>query len=160
MPDARAFVSSSLTEVLPLTTTATATLPVPAGAAFAVLSDASASPEWLPVLRSARVLEHDATGRPARVAFVGRLERASIGYTLEYAYDPQQLTMSWRSATDASAQVSGEASFVPLSADACLVSYTVSLELPVGPWADEGYEQHPASAVVAWFREHLRRRAA
>ncbi|MCE9577717.1 MAG: SRPBCC family protein [Deltaproteobacteria bacterium] len=159
MPAARAIDSSALTDVQPLTTSATATLPVPAGAAFEALADIGAAPDWLSVLRSARVLEHDPSGRPARVAFVGRLRRASIGYTLEYSYDDEQLTIAWRSPAGASAQVNGEASFVPLSATACMISYTVSLEVPVGPWADDGFEQHPASAVVSWFREHLRSQA-
>ncbi len=156
MTAARAIDSSSLTDVQPLTTSATATLPVSAGQAFAALADIGAAPDWLSVLRSARVLDHDPSGRPARVAFVGRLRRASIGYTLEYTYDDAQLLISWRSPAGASAQVNGEASFAALSANACMISYTVSLELPVGPWADDSFEQHPASAVVSWFREHLR----
>lgn len=151
-----ALATSALTELQPLTTTATATLPVAAGAAFAALADVGAAPEWLSVIRSARVLDRDPEGRPAKVAFVGRLRRASIGYTLTYTYDDEQLTIAWRSPEGSPTQVNGEASFVALSASACLISYTVSLELPVGPWADDSFEDHPASAVVSWFREYLR----
>jgi hypothetical protein len=143
-----------------MTTTASATLPVAAEIAFEAFADAAETPRWLPVLHAARVLERNLSGRATRVAFVGRLERGSIGYTLDYAFDEEALTVTWRSAPDAAVQVRGEASFVALSKRACLMSYSVSIEAPVGPWSDPSYEHHPASSVVTSFREHLRSAAA
>jgi hypothetical protein len=141
----------------PLTTTASATLPVAAEVAFEAFGDAAETPRWLSVLHAARVLERTADGRARRVAFVGRLERGSIGYTLDYAYDATALAITWCSAHDAAVQVRGEATFIPLSTQACLMTYSVSIEAPVGPWNDPSFEHHPASSVVTSFREHLRR---
>jgi hypothetical protein len=143
----------------PMTTTASATLPVAAEVAFEVFADAAETPRWLPVLHAARVLERTDDGRARRVAFVGRLERGSIGYTLEYTFDDDALTVTWQSGPDAAVQVRGEATFASLSRSACLMTYSVSISAPVGPWSDPSYEHHPASSVVTSFREHLRNAA-
>jgi hypothetical protein len=52
--------------------------------------------------------------------------------------------------------LSGEAKFVALSSRACLMLYRLVLDLPI---VDDlvGNDGHPASLVVAEFREHLRR---
>jgi Polyketide cyclase / dehydrase and lipid transport len=141
----------------PITTTASATLPVGADAAFRAFGDAAETPRWLPVLQAARVLARDDRGRATRVAFVGRLERGSISYTLDYRFDDAELAITWRTAVDAAIQVRGQATFAPLSAQACLMTYSVSIDAPVGPWNDPSFEHHPASSVVTSFREHLRR---
>jgi len=141
----------------PITTTASATLPVSAEVAFEAFGDAAETPRWLSVLHAARVIERDDQGRARRVAFVGRLERGSIGYTLDYQFDPHALVITWKSAPDAPVQVRGEVTFAPLSSRACLMTYSVSLHAPVGPWSDPSFEHHPASAIVTGFREHLRR---
>lgn len=144
---------------LPLVTSASATLPVAADVAFEAFADAAETPRWLPVLHAARVLERNAAGRASRVAFVARLERGSVGYTLDYSFDADALAITWRSAPDARVRVRGEVTFTPLSRSACLMSYSVAIAAPVGPWNDPSYEHHPASSVVTSFREHLRRAA-
>lgn len=54
--------------------------------------------------------------------------------------------------------LSGEARFVPLSARACLMLYRLVLDLPViDDLLSSELDRHPASHVVAEFREHLRR---
>jgi hypothetical protein len=54
--------------------------------------------------------------------------------------------------------LSGEARFVPLSPRACLMMYSLVLELPiVDDRISSELDGHPASLVVAEFREHLRR---
>jgi uncharacterized membrane protein len=132
---------------------------VAAEVAFEAFADAAATPRWLPVLHAARVLERNRDGRPGRVAFVARLERGSVGYTLDYTFDADALVVSWRSAAGAALQVRGEATFAALSPTACLMSYSVAIAAPLGPWSDPSYEHHPASSVVTSFREHLRRAA-
>ena len=134
------------------------TLSVGAGVAFEIFTDVVQTPRWLPVVQSARVLERGVDGRATVVSFLGRLERGSIGYTLHYHYDPQNLTVSWRTAEDSSVVLEGEVRFLPLSARACLMVYRLTMELPMtGGWSDPAYEGHPASAAVADFREHLKR---
>ncbi|HTJ42163.1 MAG TPA: SRPBCC family protein [Kofleriaceae bacterium] len=145
-------------EIEPLST-ASATLPVAADVAFEAFADAAETPRWLPVLHAARVLERNVDGRATRVAFVARLERGSIGYTVEYSFDSEALAITWRTAPEAAVQVRGEVTFSPLSRSASLMNYSVTISAPVGPWSDPSYEHHPASSVVTSFREHLRRAA-
>src|ERR1041385_1037268 len=57
--------------------------------------DDSEVPRWLPIVQTARVLVRGDEGRPTRVAFTRKLERGSLGYTLEYAYDASTLTATW-----------------------------------------------------------------
>ncbi|MEZ4368117.1 MAG: hypothetical protein R2939_17820 [Kofleriaceae bacterium] len=98
------------------------------------------------------------TGAPSGCPSWGKLERGSLGYTLGYTYDIKQLIVSWATDADSRIQLAGEARFLPLSPRACMLVYRLSIELPiVAEWADSSYEGHPASAVVADFREHLKR---
>jgi len=54
--------------------------------------------------------------------------------------------------------LNGEARFVPLSMRACLMLYRLVLDLPiVDDVINNELDKHPASQVVAEFREHLRR---
>ena len=54
--------------------------------------------------------------------------------------------------------LAGEARFVPLSTTACLMLYRLVLGLPVvDDLLRSELDRHPASHVVAEFREHLRR---
>ena len=98
-------------------------------------------------------------GRPQRVAFTRKLERGSLGYTLEYSYDPIDLhDHRGRRPSTSNVVLSGEARFVPLSARACLMLYRLVLDLPiVDDLVSNELDGHPASLVVAEFREHLRR---
>lgn len=134
------------------------TLNVSAGAAFEVFADAVEIPRWLPLVQSARVLTLSSDGRPHRVAFTRRLERGSLGYTLEYRYDPETYTITWQTSSSSNIVLAGEARFVPLSTRACLMLYRLVLDLPVvDDMIASELDGHPASLVVAEFREHLRR---
>jgi hypothetical protein len=54
--------------------------------------------------------------------------------------------------------LTGEARFVPLSTRACLMLYRIVLDLPIiDDLLSSELDRHPASHVVAEFREHLRR---
>ncbi len=143
---------------IPLVSEVSTTLTVNASVAYEVFADAAEIPRWLPILQNARVVSRRDDGRAERVTFTRRLDRGSLGYTLEYRYDPSTLTVSWTTPDTSSVVLTGEARFVPLSARACLMLYRLVLELPV---VDEQMaaelDGHLASAVVAEFREHLRR---
>jgi uncharacterized membrane protein len=142
----------------PLSSEVSTTLSVSAGAAYEVFADAVEIPRWLPLVQRARVLASHADGRPARVAFTRKLERGSLGYTLEYIYDPTTYTIAWKTPPTSNVVLSGEARFVPLSTRACLMMYRLELELPiVDDMISNELDGHPASLVVAEFREHLRR---
>ena len=142
----------------PLTSEVSTTLTVSAQVAYEVFADAVEVPRWLPLVQSAKVLSRGPDRRPARVAFMRKLDRGSLGYTLVYAYDAKALVTTWTTPTTSNVVMSGEARFIPLSSRACLMMYRLVLDLPV---VDDGIaaelDRHPASLVVAEFREHLRR---
>jgi hypothetical protein len=142
----------------PLASEVSTTLSVSAGAAFEVFADAVEIPRWLPLVQTARIIAMRPDGRPSRVAFTRKLERGSLGYTLEYKYDPATFLIEWATPVTSNVVLSGEARFVPLSQRACLMLYRLVLDLPiVDDLITTELDGHPASLVVAEFREHLRR---
>jgi hypothetical protein len=144
--------------VIPLSSEVSTTLTVSAGHAYEVFADAVEVPRWLPIVQSARILSRHADHKPARVAFTRKLERGSLGYTLEYSYDPTSLVVAWATPATSNVTLSGEARFVPLSNRACMMLYRLVLDLPiVDDLINSELDKHPASLVVAEFREHLRR---
>lgn len=143
---------------LPTDSEVSATLPLGASAAYEVFADAIEIPRWLPIVQSARVLLRDDVGRASRVSFTRKLERGSLGYTLEYRYAPETFTVGWTTPASSNVVLTGEARFVPLSHRACLMLYRLVLDLPiVDDLLSAELDRHPASVVVAEFREHLRR---
>jgi hypothetical protein len=154
MATARAYAP----EITPVVSEVSTTLTVGAATAYEVFADAVEVPRWLPIVQAARVLSRHADGRPERVAFTRKLERGSLGYTLEYTYDPQTLCVVWSTPASSNVVMTGEARFIPLSNRACLMLYRLVLELPiVDDLINSELDRHPASLVVAEFREHLRR---
>jgi len=142
----------------PLASEVSTTLTVAAGVAFEVFADAVEIPRWLPIVQTARVLQRTAEGRPEKVAFTRKLERGSLGYTLDYTYDPGSLSIAWTTPPSSNVVLYGEARFVPLSMRACMMVYRLVLDLPiVDDLVSSELAKHPASLVVAEFREHLRR---
>lgn len=140
------------------TTEVAATLPVRAHVAYEIFADTGETPRWLTVIQAAHVLERGVDGRASKVSFRAAFERATIGYVLHYQYRPEDLTVLWQSSRAGSIRCDGEARFAPLSNQACLMTYRLTLELPVsGNWIEQHYDGHAASAVVGDFREHLRR---
>jgi hypothetical protein len=106
------------------------------------------------------VLEKNADGRPERVAFLAQLDRATIGYTLQYRYKERELAASWHTPEDAMTIVSGRVQFLPLGDRACLMQYSLILELPEGAlptWEDPFFDGHAASAVINDFRDYINR---
>lgn len=145
-------------QVSPLVSEVSTTLTVGAGVAYEVFADAVEVPRWLPIVQTARVIKRNAESRPERVAFTRKLERGSLGYTLEYKYDPTTLTVGWATPASSNVVLYGEARFVPLSHRACMMLYRLVLDLPIADdLINSELDKHPASLVVAEFREHLRR---
>jgi hypothetical protein len=145
-------------QTTPICSEVSTTLTLGARAAYEVFADAEEIPRWLPIVQMARVLRRGADGRPLHVSYTRKLERGSLAYTLEYNYDPAALGISWATPATSSVTLSGAARFVPLSNRACLMLYRLTLDLPiVDDTLSLELDRHPASLVVAEFREHLRR---
>jgi len=144
-------------DVAPITTEVSATLPVGAGTAFDAFKDVVCIPRWLSVVQSARVARIDAHGHPQVVAYLARLERATIGYSLHYRWDPETLSVTWSTPEGGSVLIAGDAHFTPLSVRACLLHYRLTLELPFqGEWDNVSFAGNAAAAVASEFREYLR----
>ena len=134
------------------------TLTVSAGAAYEIFADAIEIPRWLPIVQTARIIARHADGRPSRVAFTRALERGSLGYTLEYRYDPSALAVAWQTPDGSNVVLHGEARFTALSMRACLMRYRLVIDLPIiDDLILRELDHHPASQVASEFREHLRR---
>jgi hypothetical protein len=142
----------------PIFSEVSTTLPISARAAYEIFSDAVEIPRWLPIVQTARTLVRYPDGRPQRVAFTRKLERGSLGYTLEYRYDQDALAIVWTTPEGSNVVLGGKARFIPLSTRACLMRYRLVIDLPiVDDLVSSELDKHPASHVVAEFREHLRR---
>ncbi len=101
--------------ISPLSSEVSTTLSVSAGVAYEVFADAVEVPRWLPIVQASRVVKRTPEGRPEKVAFTRKLDRGSLGYTLDYKYDPQNLTVSWATPASSNVVMYGEARFVTLS---------------------------------------------
>lgn len=158
MPATSALVRAAAASMPPITSEVAVTLPVAAREAFEVFSDVAETPRWLRVVQAATVLDRHDDGRARTVSFRAAFDRATIGYVVTYRHDPAALTVTWATRRGALVRVEGEARFVELTPRACLMTYRLSLELPVSQdWLEDHYDGHAASAVVGDFREHLRR---
>jgi ribosome-associated toxin RatA of RatAB toxin-antitoxin module len=142
----------------PVTTEVATTLRASAVHAYEVFADVGATPRWLPTVQAATVIGRDRDGRPTQVSFRAALDRATLGYIVYYVYRPTELAVSWHTSEGGAIRVEGEARFSTLSSQACLMTYRLTLELPVSAASlERSFDNHAASAVVGAFREHLRR---
>ncbi len=159
LPDGPVDCNDTLEEATPVPSGLSTTLTIPAERAYQLFCDSERVPEWMAVVRSSRIVERTTDGRAQRTAFIARLERASVGYTLAYTYDDDALTLLWSTAKDASMFVAGRARFLALGPRACMMHYELELRsntsLPA--WGDAMYEGHPASSVLSDFREFVGR---
>jgi hypothetical protein len=133
-------------------------LPRSAVGCYRLFCDIERTPEWLRVCRSAMVTERDADGRARRVAFLARLDQATIGYTLHYTYRERDLRVTWGTPVRSKLRVHGFAQFSALGDDSCLMTYGLELDkrgLPA--WDDTHFEAHAPSAVAADFRDFVLR---
>lgn len=136
------------------------TLPRPAEECYALFCDIERLPEWLAVIRSAVVTRRDLDDRPRQVSFLARLERATVGYTCTYRYRHSDLAVSWSTPAGSGIRVEGYARFVPLGESACLMTYSLVLDLGesgLPGWADPFFEAHAASATLNDFRDFATR---
>jgi uncharacterized membrane protein len=141
-----------------VTTEVSSTLPAGARTAFEAFADVGQTARWMSIVQSARVTQFDGDGRPRIAAFLARLERATIGYSLLYRFDTTDLSVAWSTADGATVQIAGDVRFRPLSSRACLMHYRLTLDLPFdSEWDNASFRGNAAAAVASEFREHLRR---
>lgn len=155
----RALVHPSATvgSVTPASSFLSIALPKPADACYALFCDAERIPEWLSVVRSVVVTSRDHRGRARDVAFLARLQRATLGYTCRYRYDASDRHVSWATPSDATILIQGFSQFAPLGERACLMTYSLDLDLgeegALPAWSDPFFEGHAASSTMHDFRD-------
>lgn len=135
----------------------TVSLPRSADLCYDAFCDIEKTPEWLSIVRTAVVTERDARGRARRVAFLCRLARATIGYSLTYSYWPGHRRVAWTTSVNSQIVVNGSAHFQPLSPSACLLTYSLDLALGSGlpEFDDTSFRLHATSATLGDFREFV-----
>lgn len=130
----------------------------PADQCFALFCDVERIPEWLAVVRSSVVTARDTRGRATQVAFLARLEHATIGYTCRYRYHQKDRRTAWSTPESSRITVRGFAQFQPLGDRACMMTYGLNLDLPGLPgWSDPFFAGHAASASLSDFRDFVSR---
>ena len=149
----------TLEDVEPPTRVLSIALPVSAQKAFEEFCDSSRVHEWMAVVRSSRVIARASCGRPQSTAFIARLERSSMGYTMHYEYDDATRTVRWCNSSESSTRISGTAQFTHVGPTRSMMHYELDVdtdnELPA--WGDPMYNGHPASSVLSDFRDYLSR---
>ena len=138
-------------------TVVTALLDKPAEYCYRMFSRPEDTPRWLWVVGNAVVQRRDHIGRALDVDFMGKLERASIAYSLTYAYDDDELEVSWHRHGGAVKALAGTARFSPEDEGSCRMRYTLQSEISknLPRWSDGLYDTRPAESVVLDFCEWL-----
>jgi ribosome-associated toxin RatA of RatAB toxin-antitoxin module len=138
-------------------TEASARIAAPPAAIMAVIADVAAYPEWAEGVRSAEVLERDDAGRPGRAAFRVGMAGIEAGYTLRYAFEPDDAGVSWTTeeASGAVEDVRGAYRLEPDGSET-VVTYSLRVEPAI---ALPGYlRRHVERSIVETALEGLRRR--
>jgi len=129
-----------------------------ARACYELFADVERLPEWLPIIRSARVRQRDEHERAIEVAYMATLDRATVGYRLRYLYSERDLSMSWCTVPESNFHISGAVQFRPLGDKACLMRYHVTADFSaIGGFGDIRFDRQQASAVIAEFRDFMQR---
>lgn len=158
---AHATPSPTVGSITPSSSYLSVALPRLADDCYALFCDVERIPEWLKVVRSAVVTTRDLKHRARDVAFLARLERATVGYTCRYRYHAAERRLAWATSRDSSICVQGFAQFTPLGDKACLMTYSLDLDLgeagALPNWSDPMFEGHAASATMSDFRDFVMR---
>lgn len=104
----------------------------PPAQCYDVVADLDRYPEWAADIKSVRVDERDAEGRPTLVTFRAAAFGRSTSYTLAYNYGGAPAALAWKQvAGDLTARLDGVYRFEPAEGDATEVVYTLDVELRV-----------------------------
>ena len=94
---------------------------------FGLVAALDRFPEWQSQVRSAKVYERDAEGRPEVAETVSDARVREIKYRLRYAYEPPH-RISWTYVDGDVKDIRGEYRFEPLDADRTRVTYRLEVD--------------------------------
>ncbi|MGC9155392.1 MAG: SRPBCC family protein [Ferrimicrobium sp.] len=107
-------------------------IPASVDACFQAVVEVESYPTWASDVRSVQVVEHDAVGRPLRVAFRTGAFGRSASYTLLYDYSDAPHSISWSQvAGDITSKMDGRYTFDRGANQTTQVTYELSAELIV-----------------------------
>ncbi len=134
------------------------TVPRPARACYELFADVERLPEWMPMIRSVRVLDRDKFERPGQVTFTATLPRATLTYRLRYFFSERDLSMRWTTLPDSGIRISGCVSFTPLGESACLMRYAIDSDFTSAgvELGSTCFDRRP-TAIIAEFRDFAQR---
>ena len=106
----------------------TITISAPPDEVMAVIADIDRYPEWTGQIKSAQVLDADASGRPRQARFVMDAGVLKDEYVLEYDWNPSGV--SWQLVGTSTVQKSQVGSYaVAPRADGSEVTYSLSVDI-------------------------------
>ncbi|WP_298209452.1 SRPBCC family protein [Ferrimicrobium sp.] len=107
-------------------------IPASIDACFRAVIEVESYPAWATDVRSVQVVEHDAEGRPLKVAFRTGAFGRSASYTLLYDYSDAPHSISWsQTAGDITSKMDGRYTFDRGANETTHVTYELSAELIV-----------------------------
>lgn len=128
---------------------------------YRLLCDVKRIPEWVSGVASVEILDVDQSHRPVLVRFVGMPGRASLEYSVRYAYDEPERTVRWRTEGSEERRLEGEATVTAIDAHRALLRYSLSTwaaaSLPA--WARSSFLSDEPAAVASSFKRWVERSA-
>ena len=122
--------------------------------AWQLLADIGATPDWVPGIAEARVID-GAPHRPSVVQFTSMPSTGSLTYTLRYTYDDDTRTLGWSPATTDDARgLEGAARIEAVAPDRCILHYQLRAWAgrTVPRWAQAALASDTAQRTVEAFR--------
>jgi uncharacterized membrane protein len=127
----------------------------PARECFSLFSFVERVPEWLRAVKSAYVVMRDSIGRPVRAQMMAGLNRATVGFSLNYRYSRRGLHVAWSTPEGSGLKMHGFVRFQPLELRSCLMTLCLGVDTGGLPeFADEPFQMDPAATAIADFRDY------
>lgn len=102
----------------------TVEIDAPIDRVYAIAADIERAPEWQGTMKSAKVLERDAEGRPHLVETVADAKVAQIKVVLRFSYDEPR-GLSWERVKGDLKSMTGSWAFEDLEGEATRATYTM-----------------------------------
>lgn len=116
-----------------------------------VIADFEAYPEWVSQMESAKILERDQEGRPAKASFRVDSPLLSANYTLAFTYLGEDRGMAWKYEAGSLRDLTGSYVLDPLEDGRTRVTYKLTVELGIplpGPLKRLAAKQIVKSALL------------
>lgn len=126
---------------------------------FRLICDVERVPQWVPGVALVHVSERGADGRVLVAQFVGMPSRGSFAYSLRYAYDEANLTVTWGAIDQTLRDLQGEAIVTAVGPERCRLRYGLcaSTSNVVPGWARTPLREETPGPIAEAFRKWAER---